>query len=28
LLDLIVAPRIVADVKCVLDQITTRCQGR
>jgi general secretion pathway protein J len=26
--DLIVAPRIVADVGCVLDQITTRCQGR
>jgi general secretion pathway protein J len=27
-LDLIVAPRIAADVRCVLDQITTRCQGR
>jgi general secretion pathway protein J len=27
-LDFIVAPRIVADVRCVLDQITTRCQGR
>jgi general secretion pathway protein J len=26
--DLIIAPRIVADVRCVLDQITTRCQGR
>jgi general secretion pathway protein J len=26
--DLIVAPRIVADVGCVLDQMTTRCQGR
>ena len=26
--DLIVAPRIVADVRCVLDQITTRCEGR
>jgi general secretion pathway protein J len=25
---LVVAPRIVADVRCVLDQITTRCQGR
>jgi general secretion pathway protein J len=26
--DLIVAPRIVADVGCVLDRLTTRCQGR
>jgi general secretion pathway protein J len=26
--DLVVAPRIAADVRCVLDQITTRCQGR
>jgi len=26
--DLIVTPRIVADVRCVLDQITTRCKGR
>lgn len=26
--DLIVAPRIMADVRCVLDQTTTRCKGR
>jgi general secretion pathway protein J len=26
--DLIVAPRIMADVRCVLDQFTTRCKGR
>ena len=26
--DLIISPRIVADVRCVLDQITTRCEGR
>jgi general secretion pathway protein J len=26
--DFIVAPRIMADVRCVLDQFTTRCKGR
>ncbi len=26
--DLVVAPRIVADVGCVLDRFTTRCEGR
>lgn len=26
--DLVVAPRIMADVRCVLDQFTTRCKGR